>query len=110
MYLPIPYTKPRKWMRVVVKAIENRWFDDYGEFYTYAIKNTEIVEVVDEEELATHIKRSVRDLLDEGYTVYEMREQIAIAYGIPETCIELILDRVKVELGLVEVRGMLVEP
>ena len=110
MFIPVPYTKPRKWMRIVIGGVENRWFDSYGEFYTYIIKNAEIVEIVDEEELAFHIKQTVRDLLDEGYSIHEMRDQIAIAYSIPETCIDLILERVKVELGLVEMNGMLVEP
>ena len=110
MYLPIPGSKPRKWMRVVIRAVENRWFDEYGEFYTYVIKNAEIVEVVDEEELVDEIKRSVKVWIDDGYSIDELREQISIAYGIPDAYIDLILDRVKWELGLVELRGMLYEP
>ena len=110
MYLPIPGSKPRRWMRVVIRAVENRWFDDFGEFYTYVIKNADIVEIVDEEELVEEIKKSVKIWLDDGHSIDELREQIAITYGVPEKFIDLILDRVKWELGLVELRGMLHEP
>ena len=59
MYLPIPSSKPRRWMRVVIRAVENRWFDEYGELYTYIIRNAEIVEIVDEE-LVEEVKKSVK--------------------------------------------------
>jgi hypothetical protein len=110
MFLPIPGSKPRKWMRVVIHAIEQKWFDDYGEFYTYVIKNADIVEIVDEEELVYDIMKSVKAWIEDGYPLNELREQIAIVYGIPEKYIDLILERVKVELGLVEMQGMLIEP
>jgi|Deesub1362A_J573_1020465.scaffolds.fasta_scaffold06990_3 hypothetical protein len=108
--LPIIGSNPRKWMRIVIRAVENRWFDEFGEFYTYVIKNAEIVEVVDEEKLVDDIRRSVITWLDEGHSIDELKEQIAISYGIPEKFIDLILDRVKYELGLVEMNDMLIEP
>jgi len=110
MFLPIPNSKPRKWMRVVIRAIENRWFDDFGEFYTYVIKNADIIEILDEEELVEEIKKSVKTWLDEGYSIEQLREEIAITYGIPEKFIDGILERVKVELGLLEVANMFLEP
>jgi len=110
MFLPIPGSKPRKWMRVVIHAIEQKWFDDFGAFYTYVIKNADIVEIVDEEELVYDIMKSVKAWIEDGYPLNELREQIAIVYGIPEKYIDLILERVKVELGLVEMQGMLIEP
>ena len=97
-------------MRVVIRAVENRWFDEFGEFYTYVIKNADIVEIVDEEELVDEIRKSVIIWLDEGYSIDDLKEQIAITYGIPEKFIDLILDRVKWELGLVEKSNMLIEP
>ena len=97
-------------MRIVIHAIENKWFDDYGEFYTYVIKNAEIIEIVDEEELVYDIMKSVKAWIDDGYPIDELREQIAIVYGIPEAYIDLILEKIKVEFGLVEIGGMLYEP
>ena len=32
MYLPTPNSPVNG---VMIRAIENRWFDDFGEFYTY---------------------------------------------------------------------------
>jgi len=108
MLLPIPNS--RKWMRVEIRVIEHRWFDDLGEFYTYTIKNGEIVEIIEEEELVEDIMKSVKHWLDDGHSVEQLREEIAIAYGIPERYIDGILERVKVELGLIEVANMLIEP
>jgi len=110
MYLPIIGSKPRKWMDIKIRYIENRWFDEFGEFYTYVIKNADIIDIVDEEDLVLDIVRSVRGWLDEGHSIDELKEQIAITYGIPERFIDLLLDRVKWELGLIEKSNMLVEP
>ena len=110
MYLPVPDSSPKKWMNVEIKYVEHKWHDDFGEFYTYVIKNAEIVDIVDEEELVEDIKRSIKAWLDEGYSIDQLREEIAVTYGIPERYIDEILERVKVELGLVEVLGMLHEP
>jgi len=110
VFLPIPGSKPRKWMRVVIHAVENRWFDDYGEFYTYVIKNADIIEIVDEEDLVHDIMKSVKAWIEDGNSIDQLRELIAIVYGIPEKFIDEILEKVKVELGLVEVQGMLLDP
>jgi len=110
VFLPIPGSKPRKWMRVVIHALENRWFDDYGEFYTYVIKNADIIEIVDEEDLVHDIMKSVKAWIEDGNSIDQLRELIAIVYGIPEKFIDEILEKVKAELGLVEVQGMLLDP
>ncbi len=102
MFLPIPNTNPRIWMRIVIRAVENRWFDDFGEFYTYMIKNAEIIEIVDEEELVEDILRSVKAWIEDGPPIDELRERIEVVYGIPDAYIDLILDRIKAELGLVD--------
>ena len=110
MYLPIPFTKPRKWMRVVIRAVEKKWFDDFGKFYTYVLKNAEIIEVIDEEELVEDMIKTVKAWLDEGYTIDQLRERIILAYGIPDAFVDELLERVKVELGLVKIKNVLEEP
>jgi len=97
-------------MKITIKAVENRWFDSFGEFYTYVIKNAEIDEIVDEEELVEDIVKSVRAWLDDGYSINELRLQIAVVYGIPGRFIDLIIEKVKVELGLIEVSDMIIDP
>ena len=110
MYLPILGSRPRKWMNIKIRYVENRWFDEFGEFYTYVIKNADIIDIVDEEDLVNEIRKSVITWLDEGNSIDELKEQIAITYGIPERFIDLVLDRVKWELGLIEKSNMLLEP
>ncbi|AIY89948.1 hypothetical protein [Geoglobus acetivorans] len=102
VFLPIPLTKPRKWMNIKVRYLEHRWFDDFGEFYTYLLKNAVIEEIVDEEEL---VWRITRDLIREEISPVDalaIREFISSVYGIAEEYIDLILEKVRHELILYE--------
>ncbi|WP_456478170.1 hypothetical protein [Geoglobus ahangari] len=102
MFLPIPLTKPRKWMNIRIRYIERRWVDDFGEFYTYLLKNAVIEEIVDEEEL---VWRITRDLIREEISPVDalaIREFISSVYGIAEEYVDLILEKVRYELILYE--------
>ncbi len=82
--------------------MRNRWFDDFEEFYAYVIKNAEIIEIVDEKELVGDIFRSVKAWIEDGSPIDELKEKIGVIYGIPDAYIDLILDRIEAELGLVD--------
>lgn len=38
MLIPVPLTR-QKWMNIKIRALEQKWFDDYGQFYTYEWKD-----------------------------------------------------------------------
>lgn len=102
MFIPIPLTKPRKWMNIRVRYVERRWFDDFGQFLTYMLKNAVIEEIVDEDELVWRISKSLRDAEihpddDEGVEDYIVR-----VYGIAEEYAGLILQRVRNEMRVLE--------
>ncbi|MBE8539459.1 hypothetical protein [Geoglobus acetivorans] len=102
MFLPIPLTKPRKWMNIRVRYVERRWFDDFGEFYTYVLKNAVIEEIIDEEELVSRIAKLLFESEIHPVQLDEVREYIVDVFGIAEEYVDLILDKVKYELILLE--------
>ncbi len=102
MFIPIPLTKPRKWMNIRVRYIERRWFDDFGQFFTYALKNAVIDEIVDEEELVWRIVKSLREEEIHPDSIDDIKEYIMQVYGIAEEYIDLILQKVKYELEIYE--------
>ncbi len=102
MFLPIPLTKPRRWMNLKVRYLERRWFDDFGEFYTYLLKNSVIEEIIDEEELVSRIAKLLFEAEIHPVQIDEMKEYIINVFGIAEEYVDLILDKVKYELVLLE--------
>ena len=102
VFIPIPLTRPRKWMNIRVRAVERRWFDDFGQFCTYALKNAIIDEIVDEEELVWRITKSLRDEEIHPDNIDDIREHIMEVYGIAEEYIDLILQKVRHELRVYE--------
>ena len=102
MFIPIPLTKPRKWMNIRIKAVERRWFDDFGQFCTYALKNAVIDEIVDEDELVWRIAKSLKDGEIHPDDVDGIEEHIMEVYGIAEEYLDLILQKVRNEMRLLE--------
>ncbi len=102
MFIPIPLTKPRKWMNIRIKAVERRWFDDLGQFCTYALKNAVIDEIVDEDELVWRIAKSLRDEEIHPDDVDGIEEHIMEVYGIAEEYLDLIMQKVRNEIRLLE--------
>jgi len=102
MFLPIPFTKPRKWMNISIKAVERRWFDDFGEFYTYVLKNAAITEIVDEEELVWRIARTLIKEEVHPDDVDGIEDHIMETYGIAEEYLNLILQKVRNEMKVLE--------
>ena len=87
-------------MDVVIRVVERRWFDDFGEFYTYTLKNAVIDEIVDEDELVWRIAKSLRD--EEIHPDENIEEYIMQVYGIAEEYLDLILQKVRNEMRLLE--------
>jgi|Deesub1362B_J571_1020462.scaffolds.fasta_scaffold00781_30 hypothetical protein len=102
MFLPIPLTKPRKWMNIRIKAVERRWFDDFGQFCTYALKNAVIDEIIDEDDLVWRIAKSLRDEEIHPDDVDGIEEHIMEVYGIAEEYLDLIMQKVRNEMRLLE--------
>ncbi len=102
MFIPIPLTKPRKWMNIRIRAAERRWFDDFGQFCTYALKNAVIDEIVDEDELVWRIAKSLKDGEIHPDDVDGIEEYIMEVYGIAEEYLDLILQKVRNEMRLLE--------
>ena len=102
MYLPIPFTKPRKWMRVVVRGVEKRWFDDFGEFCTYVLKNVKIEEIIDEDELVWYIAKTMREMEVHPDDIEVLKDKIAETYGIAEEYVNSIVYQVRNWLILYE--------
>jgi len=99
VFIPIPLTKPRKWMNIRIRGVERRWFDDFGQFYTYALKNAVIDEIVDEDELVWRIAKSLRDV---ELHPDDIEKHIMDVYGIAEEYLGLILHRVRKEMKILE--------
>jgi len=89
-------------MRIVIKGVEKRWFDDFGQFCTYILKKAKIDEIVDEDYLVWHVARTLQMLEIHPDNVEELRENIRDIYGIAEEYIDLILEKVRYELILYE--------
>lgn len=102
MLIPIPLTKPRKWMNIRIRAVERRWFDDFGQFCTYALKNAVIDEIVDEDELVWRIAKSLKDGEIHPDDVDGIEEHIMEVYGIAEEYLDLIMQKVRNEMRLLE--------
>lgn len=99
MLIPVPLTR-QKWMNIKIRALEQKWFDDYGQFYTYVLKNAVIDEIVDEEELIWQI---VKTIVDEGLNFDEkLRERIMLCYGIAEEYVDIIYERVRNKVKAIE--------
>ena len=102
MFIPIPLTKPRKWMNIRIRAVERRWFDDFGQFCTYALKNAVIEEIVDEDELVWRIAKTLREAEIHPDDVDGIEEHITEVYGIAEEYADLILQKVRNEMRILE--------
>jgi len=102
VFIPIPLTRPRKWMNIKIKALERRWFDDFGQFCTYALKNAVIDEIVDEDELVWRITKSLRDEEIHPDDIDSIEEHIMEVYGIAGEYIGLIMQRVRNGLKVLE--------
>jgi len=72
-----------KWVNLRIHTIEEKWLRGGVEFYRYIIKYAEVVDEADEEEIA-ELKKFVKKLIEEGYTLNEIVENVSIAMGIPE--------------------------
>ncbi|AIG98467.1 hypothetical protein AFULGI_00017080 [Archaeoglobus fulgidus DSM 8774] len=99
-----------KWVNVRIHAIEEKWLRGEKEFYRYIIKYAEVVDEADEEEIAEELKKIVKQLIEEGYSLNEIVERASLAMGIPEYYTKGLIEKLKAELGLLEYNGMIVEP
>lgn len=96
MFIPIPFTNPRKWMDIRIRAVERRWFDEFGKFSTYTLKNVIIEDIVDEDELVWMIVKTLRD--NEIHLSDDIEKKLVEVCGIAEEYIGLILERVRNEM------------
>jgi len=102
VFIPIPLTKPRKWMNIRIRGVERRWFDDFGQFCTYALKNAVIDEIVDEDDLVWRITKSLRDEEIHLDDIDSIEEHVSQIYGIAKEYIGLIMQRVRNGLKVLE--------
>ncbi len=63
------------------------WFDDFGQFYMYLLKNAVIEEIVDGDDLVWRIVKSLRDGEVHPDDILYSREHIMEVYGIAEKCL-----------------------
>lgn len=99
MLIPIEINGCRKWLRIVIRGVELKWFDDYGEFYTYMLEHAEIVEIVDEEKLIEEIKEYITRLKDCGNCTYQdLVNELVVQYGLSTKNAILLLNVAGIEL------------
>jgi len=83
MFIPIEFNGVRKWANVRIKLIENKWFDSFGEFYTYILEYAEVNEILDEEELIRDLREYITGLMNhENCREEDLINEVMIQYGI----------------------------
>ena len=99
-----------RWINLKIHAIEEKWLRDEREIYRYIIKYAEVVDEASEDEIAEELKKIVKQMIDDGYSLNEIVERASIAMGIPEYYTKGLIEKLKAELGLFERDGIIVEP
>ena len=83
MFIPVEFNGQRKWANIRIKCIENKWFDNFGQFYTYLVEHVEVTDVIEEEELVEDVREYILLLLaSENCSDEDLVGEIMVQYGV----------------------------
>ncbi|RLI75911.1 hypothetical protein DRP05_13920 [Archaeoglobales archaeon] len=100
-----------KWINIELHIVEERYMLNCSDvaLSRFILKYAEVVDEASDEEIAEEVRKVVKMLIEDGYSINEIVERAMLILGIPEIYIRGMIDRVMVELGLLNRNGMLVK-
>lgn len=98
VFIPVEFNGERKWANVRIKFIERKWFDNFGEFYTYVLEHAEVTEVLDEQEIVNDLREYLTRLpeIDDE----ELIREVMVQYGVSHKNAILLLRAAGFRLGV----------